>query len=197
MKNRRTVIVAFLLVAAMVMGVGYAAVSSQLTIKGTATYYNPDQTTVKNMVKFTSAAVPDNDPDVIASEGDGKTATMEIVFDATDAVEANGKKTITKTATYDITYTPDAAATVDTNVQFKDVATVTPTTTTTGINATDLEVTVSGISSATVLDKTKNTVTVTVTATLDCTDLTTVTTANYAFTITFEYDFIAAEDAAA
>jgi len=36
MKNRKTVVVAFLLVAAMLLGVGYAALSDTLTIVGTA-----------------------------------------------------------------------------------------------------------------------------------------------------------------
>lgn len=38
MKRRRTLIVSLLLVAALCMGVGYAAVSGTLTINGTATY---------------------------------------------------------------------------------------------------------------------------------------------------------------
>lgn len=191
MKNRRTVIVAFMLVAAMVIGVGYAVGTGSLTIKGTATYYNPDQTTVENMVKFTQATA--GDADVIAGVGDGKAATMEIVFDASDAVEVEGKKQITKTATYVITYTPDTTAKVETNVQFKDVAAVVPTTETSGIDASKLSISTTGISSTTILDKTNNTATVTVTAILDCTDLASVTAANYAFTITFEYDFIAAQ----
>lgn len=37
MKNRKSAIVAFLLVAALLLGVGYAALSDTLTIKGTAT----------------------------------------------------------------------------------------------------------------------------------------------------------------
>ena len=37
MKQRRTVVLAFLLIAAMALGVGYAALSDQLTMTGTAT----------------------------------------------------------------------------------------------------------------------------------------------------------------
>ncbi len=191
MKNRKLVIVAFMLVAAMVIGVGYAAATGSLTIKGTATYYNPDQTTVENMVKFTQATP--GDADVVAGVGDGKEATMDIVFDATDAVETEGRKLITKTATYIITYTPDANAEVTTNVQFKDVAAVVPTSETSGIDASKLSISTTGIDATKILDKTNNTATVTVTAVLDCTDLASVTAANYAFTITFEYDFIAAQ----
>ena len=40
MKNRRTIIVAFLVMAMLVTGIGYAAVSQTLTVQGTATY-NP------------------------------------------------------------------------------------------------------------------------------------------------------------
>ncbi len=97
MKNRRTVIVAFMLVAAMVMGIGYAAVSGQLTIAGTASYYNPDKATVSGMLNFSK--ITENleganyDTSRVTITGVGtQAATLAVVLNQDDAVD--GKITV-------------------------------------------------------------------------------------------------------
>ena len=61
MKNRRKIIVAFLVLATLVMGVGYAAVNGTLKISGAAEFNGTSivQSDVNKALKFESAAVVD------------------------------------------------------------------------------------------------------------------------------------------
>ena len=120
MKKRRIAIVAFLLVATLVLGIGYAAIADQLEITGTATYR---PTSVVNdrvdaAIKFTDAT-PDEKyctaatfsadaatmTVLINDVGDGTTefpavATYKVAYDTTDTsypdVKINPTATITQ-----------------------------------------------------------------------------------------------------
>ncbi len=79
MKNRKTVVVAFLLVAAMLLGVGYAALTDTLTITGTAQIdMNAAGNEFDEKVYF-------NDAKVISAECTGSgTATPDTASHTTD-----------------------------------------------------------------------------------------------------------------
>ena len=102
MKNRRIVIVAFLLSAVMVMGIGFATVTGQLNIMGTAKYNSFSETSsdVHTAVKFTDATPVENCTATITDTVTGDTANMIVTFNDTDA-DAN---TFTASATYTISY---------------------------------------------------------------------------------------------
>lgn len=53
MKNRRLALVAFLLCACMIVGVGYAALAVQLTIDGTVAFHDDANTELDEKVQFT------------------------------------------------------------------------------------------------------------------------------------------------
>ena len=77
MKNRRIVIVAFLLVAVLVMGIGYAALTDNLFIKGEATLAATSaQSTFEEDIYF-------KDVDVLSTTGTVATADT-VVIGATD-----------------------------------------------------------------------------------------------------------------
>ena len=103
MKNRKTVIIAFLLVAALVLGIGYAAYSTKLFINGTAEVAS-EAIAFTNAVTITNAE--SSDPTYgTASEGDGQYATFE-VFGMT-------QKDQRVTFTYTITNNSDVAVKVN------------------------------------------------------------------------------------
>lgn len=93
MKKRRTLIISLLLVAAIVLGVGYALDTSTLTINGSA-HVTPDQANLK--VEFT--AVDDEDGINYATGSLGAIPT-EATIDATGFTTAGQKETVTYTIT--------------------------------------------------------------------------------------------------
>lgn len=129
MKNRKLVIVAFMLVAAMVMSIGYAAMTGTLTINGKTTYYSPDSDAADGAVVLENANV-NNDADVTATVAEGgQSADITIVFDDVDKDET--EKTITKTIYFDVTYNyatstdavvPNIDVTVNTNTYAENAA---------------------------------------------------------------------------
>ncbi len=146
MKKRRITIVAFVLCAALVMGIGYAAVTGQLNITGTATFNGTGEvsTNVHNAVKFTDAKVVSTSADsvtgiatksnddncdlvVTIQDSDGTAASFSLVAEFTIKYETED------TTLPDITFSkpvvtlgkPDVGFTVVT--AWKDIATETAT----------------------------------------------------------------------
>ena len=76
MKNRRFALVAFMLAAVLVMGVGFAAYSTTLAIHGT-TAVSAEALEFTEDVRFVSATTS-NEAFGTASEGDGQTATFTV-----------------------------------------------------------------------------------------------------------------------
>lgn len=97
MKNRKFAVVAFLLVAVLVLGVGYAALTTNLNIDGGATVsVEGAQSAYADDIKFTAVSTPGtDDPAYTASIGDGKTADFAI----TGLKGGGDKVTITFTIT--------------------------------------------------------------------------------------------------
>ena len=100
MKNRRLVLVAFLLCASILVGVGYASFVGNLTVNGTMAY-NPENSTVDGSVMFSAVQSAENCSVNIGETGD--TATMDVTFTNADAVVVEGKKICTATAVLVIT----------------------------------------------------------------------------------------------
>lgn len=80
MKNRRLALVAFLLCACMIVGVGYAALAEELKIDGTATFHGDDTSVLDDKVYFTGDTV------IVNAAGE-KLTTKD-----TDVVTINVKK---------------------------------------------------------------------------------------------------------
>jgi hypothetical protein len=113
MKNRRITLIAFMLVAALTMGIGFAAYSTTLAIHGT-TEVSAEALEFTEDVRFTKA-VSSREAFGTATIGDGQTATFK-VFGMTqynDRVQFT--YTITNNSDYDvnieITTDPTPAAT--------------------------------------------------------------------------------------
>ena len=90
MKNRKIVVVGFLLVAALLLGIGYAALTDTLTIIGNA-HVDMDTAnkTFDERIYFSAA-------EVITSEGTGTGTTDDVVsFSADDATYTANKLAIT------------------------------------------------------------------------------------------------------
>lgn len=88
MKNRRNVVIAFLLIAAMILGVGYAALSDTLTINGTATVSKDSaQSVFDEDVKFTNVSAVTYPTGI-------STGAEAIIDTATDNTSDTGKITI-------------------------------------------------------------------------------------------------------
>ena len=103
MKNRKTVIVAFLLVAALILSVGYAALSDSLTIIGNA---HIDIAQAENnydaKVRFTAA-------EVVANTGGTGSADDVVSFNADDATfTANSLAEKGESVTFKFTITSDS-----------------------------------------------------------------------------------------
>lgn len=78
MKNRKTVVVAFLLVAAMLLGVGYAALTDTLTVVGNATIdMTGAQSNFDEKIFFSDSGV--------LTHGTGNTAGDQTAYTADDA----------------------------------------------------------------------------------------------------------------
>ena len=105
MKNRRSIIVAFLVVAMLVVGVGYAAVSGALTVTGDLAFYNSSysDTIVDAALTFTDDIVTYN---CSATKGEAnatgayQAATIDVNFyDTNDSATS-----YTATAEYTVQY---------------------------------------------------------------------------------------------
>lgn len=93
MKRRRLVIGAFLLVAVLVMGVGYAAVSGQLNIRGSAVYNGPsevaaDTHSAVHFLKATALTPADDAVQVTAgisaTDTTNDTANIQVIISDSD-----------------------------------------------------------------------------------------------------------------
>lgn len=94
MKNRRNVIVAFLLIATMLLGVGYATLTEELTLTGSAIVdHAAAEDTFEAAVYFTEPSPSDNTlADYITVSGDGDTATFNVT--SLDAVNESTTLTV-------------------------------------------------------------------------------------------------------
>ena len=105
MKNRRSIIVAFLVCACLLVGVGYAAFAGNLIINGTATYTH-DGEEIDEAVKFSGYSNLSHCNVTIAETGD--TATMDVVVTKADAVNdvctATATFIISNGSTEDLTF---------------------------------------------------------------------------------------------
>ena len=105
MKNRRLAIVSFLLIAVLVMGVGFAALVDTLNVTGSATFRPAAvvETDVDAAIYFTQAEA-DGDYCISASvkTSDPDEATMTVYFN--DAGETD--RTYTAIATFTVVYQP-------------------------------------------------------------------------------------------
>ena len=103
MKNRRNMIVAFLLCACLIVGVGYAALTGQLAITGNARFNGSSllDSEIRESVKFTDKT-PIKNCDLAEIKND-KLASMDIVFNDANGVEA----TFDGSAKFEITYDTD------------------------------------------------------------------------------------------
>ena len=84
MKNRRLALVAFLLCACMIVGVGYAALAEELKIDGTATFHADDTSVLEDKVYFTGNTI------IMGKDAEG--ATAELTTKQTDVVTINVTK---------------------------------------------------------------------------------------------------------
>ena len=103
MKNRRLVLVAFLLCASILVGVGYATVSGALSIGGTATFNGQDSisSVVQSSVKFTAATSEDAAVETLTFTT--TTGTMDVVFNDAVGNEAEFGASATFTVSYENT----------------------------------------------------------------------------------------------
>lgn len=129
MKNRRNVIIGFLLCACLIVGVGYANVSGQLIIGGNARFNGQSELTnkVKEAVIFSAAVAGENCTNAAITDTAKKTADMTVVIN--DAVGTSLDGTAAEfqaIASYTITY--------DTTEAYPDVKFSTPVPTITSLN---------------------------------------------------------------
>ena len=108
MRNRKAIIVSFVLVACLLIGVGYASITGSLDITGNTFFYSASETgaQVHQAVKFKSAATQAiSDPDSVSCNtsltGDD-TADLSIVFTDTDI--ANTSTTYYAIVKYEVIY---------------------------------------------------------------------------------------------
>lgn len=106
MKKRRIVLSSFLILAVLVMGIGFAALVETLNLTGTATYRPTSvvETDVSSAIKFTKAT-PDGNYCVSATVIDDDNADMTIIFN-----DAGVSDTFTAVATYVVKYEAEANA---------------------------------------------------------------------------------------
>ena len=111
MRNRKAIIVSFLVVACLLIGVGYAAITGSLHITGNTFFYSANETgaQVHQAVKFKSAFVSDLYKDVCKASITGDdTADLAIVFTDTNLDVTDSS--YTAIAKYEVVYeTSDAA----------------------------------------------------------------------------------------
>lgn len=125
MKNRKRVIVAFMLVACMLLGVGYAAITTHLNIQGGATVSVEGATEAFSAdVKFTAVDTgSDASKFATASIGDGKTADFSLTGLKGAGDSASLIYTITNTGDLDATVSVDVQNTTNSNETYFTVET--------------------------------------------------------------------------
>ena len=117
MKKRRLTIIAFLLCATLLMGIGYAAVSTTLNISGRAIFspQNVVESEVASAIKFKAdSAAALNDYCTSATISGDDTATIAVVINSEDDVIPT--EGYTAKATYTVEYTATNA-----NAHYSDV----------------------------------------------------------------------------
>lgn len=125
MKNRRTIIVAFLVVAMLVVGIGYAAVNGTLNITGQATFtgQNMVSSDIYQALKFSAVTLTVNGTDYsdicTASIDSNHAAKMNVNFKDGSAIAG---AVFTAKATFTVTYD-----TADTSLPDILVSKATPT----------------------------------------------------------------------
>ena len=105
MKNRRNIVIAFLLCACLLVGIGYAQISGQLIIGGNARFNGQSELTneVKAAVVFSDAKA--NDSNCISATFTDKNATVDIVIN-----DAKGTADeFSSSATFTIKYNTEEA----------------------------------------------------------------------------------------
>ena len=101
MKQRRLTIVAFLLIATLVLGIGYAAISGTLAIDGTATY-NPNSL-LESMTKVYFSHVTTTDC-AVSLDAAGENATMTVAFNDLEGTDVGGTSSYTAIADFTVSY---------------------------------------------------------------------------------------------
>ena len=112
MKNRRNIIIAFLLCATLIVGVGYAAFVGNLTVNGT-TAFNPENNTLDEKIEFSAVQYAENCTVNIGPTGD--TATRDVTVTTADALTIDGKQIATATCVLVITNSSTDTAVTLTN----------------------------------------------------------------------------------
>ena len=125
MKNRKRAIVAFMLVACMLLGVGYAAITTHLNIQGGATVTVEGSTEAFSAdVRFTHVDTgTDAAKFATASIGDGKTADFSVTGLKGAGDTATLTYTITNSGDLDATVTVDGTNTTNNNDAYFTVTT--------------------------------------------------------------------------
>ena len=100
MKNRRIALIAFMLVAVLTMGIGFAAYSTTLAINGT-TAVSGDAVEFTEDVQFTHVT-SSNEAFGTATIGDGQTATFEVNGMTAYNDRVQFTYTITNNSDYDV-----------------------------------------------------------------------------------------------
>ena len=88
MKNRRLALVAFLLCACMIVGVGYAALAVQLTIDGTVAFHDDANTELNQKVHFTGNVTILDANDKVVNMKDTQVVTADATSGDTTATLA-------------------------------------------------------------------------------------------------------------
>ncbi len=103
MKKRRIIITAFILCASLVIGIGYATITGNLYINGTATFKGSVALDEQVAVGFTASKTGTNCTDASIDTSDKTKANITVVFNDTlgNAYEFTGN------ATYKISYNAD------------------------------------------------------------------------------------------
>lgn len=127
MKNRKTILVAFMLVACMVIGVGYANVATHLNIQGGATVsVDGAQSAFATNIAFT-AVDTGNEANAklfgTASIGDGKTADFSVTGLTAGGTSAELIYTISNTGDLAANVEVDATNTTNNNEDYFEVET--------------------------------------------------------------------------
>ena len=110
MKNRKRIIVAFLCVAMLVVGVGYATITDTLTISGTAEYRGAGylDSAINEAVHFDNGTALLNSSVIVDTENKTDNATMNVLIqDATSAANS----TLYALASFEIHYDSDTGLT--------------------------------------------------------------------------------------
>ena len=119
MKRRRTLIISLLLVAALALGIGYAALTDVLDINGTADVNQAAAEEAFDLDVYFSAAVANeqgNAASVVASDNDMASFTASTLKGQDD--EATFTFTITNDSDLDAVVTPTLAADGNTNTEY-------------------------------------------------------------------------------